>query len=234
MAATPAESPRRWPFPYFAVGWLALVSVVVMVKNGAVGILDLDFQYAVGFTPSDFFAHPWVALRSPLALLFNNDAVQYSYVAAIFLLAVPAFEVRHGWRRTTFVFVAGGLGSVFAVTLLVLGPLWLLAPTNAVVAHSLTRPYMGDSTAVFAVAGALAATLPSARARWAILVGALAWETFLFGYFFHFAELISLFHYTALFLGFALARTALFARIPDAAGERTSARVDDSVQPDIV
>jgi len=208
------EPSGRWPFPIFAVGWLALVSVVMMLKNGAVGILPLDFQYAVGFTPSEFFAHPWVVLRTPVALLFNNDAVQFSYVAAIFMLAVPAFEVRHGWRRTVFVFVVGGLGSVFAVTIFVLGPLYLLFPGNAVVSHSFLRPYMGDSTAVFAVAGALAATLPSARARWAILLGALTWETGVFWLFYHFGELNSFFHYAALASGFFLARSRLFARIP--------------------
>ncbi|MEA3199293.1 MAG: hypothetical protein QOE90_721 [Thermoplasmata archaeon] len=213
---------RGWPFPWFSVAWLALVSVVVMVKNGAVGILPLDVQHAVGFTPTDFYAHPWAALRSPLALLFNNDAVQYSYVTAIFMLAVPAFEVRHGWKRTAFVFGVGGLASVFLVTLAILLPAWWLLPDNAVVLHSVTRPYMGDSTAVFAIAGALAATLPSRRARWGILAGAVAWESFLFGYFFHFAELISLFHYTALFLGFGLARTAWFTRIPDAEGKRSA------------
>lgn len=203
-------------FPVFACAWLAATSILFMLlvgEGGDSGVLPRELQRAVGFTPTLGYHEPWRILAAPVAVLFSGDVVQYAYVGAIFMLAVPAFEAREGWKRTTYVFFAGGMGGVFLGTFLVLAPLALLMPENAVVAHAVARPYMGASTAVFAVAGALAATVATPRARWAILGGAIAWETYVWFGFFNFQELISVFHYAALAAGYVLAKTPLYARL---------------------
>lgn len=212
MRAPPRE--RRPHAPWFTSAWLAATSLLYVALVPEDGKLPEAISEVVSFSPEKAFAEPWRVLLAPIGILFERDAVQFSYVAFLYALAVPALEWREGWRRTALVFVLGGLVSVVLVTFLVYWPLYAAFPTNPRVEFAVERSYAGGSTGAFAAIGALAGVAAASRHRTAILAAALAWEAFIWGYYFEFKQLIPLFHVGALALGFAMTRSRWYARVP--------------------
>lgn len=207
------KSARGPHAPWFTACWLAGTSLLYVALVPEDGQLPSGIRDAVSLTPIRVFEEPWRALTSLVGIVFERDAVQFAYVAFLYGLGVPAFEWREGWRRSAIVFVGGGLASVLLVTFLVFLPLHLLVPTNGMVEFAVSRSYSGGSTGAFAILGALAGVVASTRARVAILAGALAWEAYIWGSYYDFAQLISLYHVAALFTGFWIVRARWFARV---------------------
>lgn len=191
-------------FPSFTLGWLAATSVLFLLLNDADGRLPQEVQRGVGITPGLAFEEPWRFLMLPAALLVNSDAVQYAYVTLLALLTAALLEARVGAARTAAAFFGAGLAGPLLAVALVFAPLALLAPGAPLVAHAWTRPYMGASSAAFACLGALAGSLPRPGARFAVLSAGLAWETAIWAEYFEFRELVPLFHYAAVGIGFAM------------------------------
>ncbi len=196
-------------FPVFSVSWLASMSAVYLALVYTTGVVSAEVLDAVGFIPARLLDEPWRIVAAPLAMIVTGDNVQFAYLVATFSLVVIAFEVRAGARQTATIFFVAGVGSVALVTALVFTPLTLVAWDNGVVQHAWTRPYVGASSGIFAVAGALAASLPQTRARIGLLFFVAAWEMFVWAWVFGFSELLSLFHYTSVAFGYLLSKRAL-------------------------
>lgn len=199
--------------PWFTAAWLAFTSILYVALVPEDGQLPAEIRDVVSLTPALAFAEPWRALVALVGIVFERDAVQFAYVAFLYGLGVPALEWREGWRRTATVFVVGGLASVLVVTFLVFLPLRLAMPDNAMVDFAVTRSYSGGSTGAFAAIGALGGILRERKWTIAVLAGALAWEAFIWGYYYDFGQLIPLYHVAALFAGFLIVRSRWYARI---------------------